>query len=337
MAELCITFAKHLTALMSGKKRSKTFNGDAPPPLRVKQSALRPLFFLFTVFFIGSIEVKRAPAQCSGVTFGNTTAETGAISSGGGVLMGSQFVLPAPATITSMTIDASDDTTGGGILGIYADNSGSPGSLLAQSSWQSLSVGWNTFTLPPTILDAGTYWLSGGFTGDVYIKIAFTGGNFAAASAAYGGGPLPNPFGTEGETNPYKMSIYASGCGGAPTWTPTYAITLTPTPVMAGSLTPTPTPTPTPPAGLKVWPNPFTPQLSPNQVTHFLLPAGHGGGRLLIASLTRNMVRSLDFGAGADVQWDGKDNNGNLVSSGLYLYLLESDGTVRRGTVTVMR
>lgn len=45
----------------------------------------------------------------------------------------------------------------------------------------------------------------------------------------------------------------------------------------------------------------------------------------------------MDFAAGVDVQWDGKDNDGMVVLSGVYLYLLESDGTVRRGTVTVMR
>jgi hypothetical protein len=45
----------------------------------------------------------------------------------------------------------------------------------------------------------------------------------------------------------------------------------------------------------------------------------------------------LDFGAGTDVQWDAKDDSGAAVPSGVYLYLLEMDGSVRRGTITVMR
>ncbi|HEY5040048.1 MAG TPA: hypothetical protein VIJ93_13350 [bacterium] len=118
---------------------------------------------------------------------------------------------------------------------------------------------------------------------------------------------------------------------GSPTPTPTF------TPSSTGTLAATPTITPTPPSGVRVWPNPFTPASLPNDRTHFLLPNSHGSGSLLIADLKRRRVRSLDFAAGVDVQWDGKDNDGMVVLSGVYLYLLESDGTVRRGTVTVMR
>lgn len=125
------------------------------------------------------------------------------------------------------------------------------------------------------------------------------------------------------------------------TYTPTITLTptITPTPTITLSPTPTgsPTNTPTPPPGVRVWPNPFTPQLSSNNVTHFLLAVGHGSGRLLIADLRRRQVRSIDFAAGADIQWDGRDDGGSVLGGGVYLYLLESDGTVRRGTVTVMR
>jgi hypothetical protein len=128
-----------------------------------------------------------------------------------------------------------------------------------------------------------------------------------------------------------------------PTFTNTPTITATPTNTLSPMPTFTPTntlpatSTPTPPPGMLVWPNPFTPQLSPNNHAHFLLPPGHGAGQLVIVDLRRRKIRSLDFSPGEDVQWDGQDDGGNVVSSGVYLYLLESDGTVRRGTVTVMR
>jgi hypothetical protein len=77
--------------------------------------------------------------------------------------------------------------------------------------------------------------------------------------------------------------------------------------------------------------------LPTNNVTRFPLPSSHGSGHLLIADLKRRRVRSSDFSPGMEVQWDGKDDGGNVVASGVYLYLLETDGTVRRGTVTVMR
>lgn len=113
--------------------------------------------------------------------------------------------------------------------------------------------------------------------------------------------------------------------------------------VCLSAITPMPTPTRTPgPSftplpGVKVWPNPVVPGVPPNDTTHFQLPAGHGAGHLIIADLKRHRVRSLDFGPGADVQWDAKDDSGTTVPSGVYLYLLEADGPVSRGSITVMR
>jgi hypothetical protein len=96
-------------------------------------------------------------------------------------------------------------------------------------------------------------------------------------------------------------------------------------------------PTATPPPGVGVWPNPFTPDLPTNFQTIFSLPPSHGAGQLRIIDLHRRSVRSIQFGAGAVVAWDGKNENGVTVPSGVYLYLLESDGSVKRGTVTVLR
>ncbi len=132
-------------------------------------------------------------------------------------------------------------------------------------------------------------------------------------------------------------SSFTFSATNSPTITNTPTITPSPTNTLSPQPTETPTITATPPPGVKVWPNPFTPLLPTNTITHFFLPANHGAGQLLIADLKRKLVRSLDFGAVVDVQWDGKDNGGNVVPSGVYLYLLESSGTVQRGTITVMR
>jgi hypothetical protein len=132
----------------------------------------------------------------------------------------------------------------------------------------------------------------------------------------------------------------------SPTSTPTLTLTLTPTITQTYSPTQTFSPTPSPsesptgtpfPPGIKVFPNPVIPGEPPNDKTHFVLPADHGAGKLLIIDLRRRAVRSLDFQAGQDVQWDARDDNGSLVSSGVYIYLLQADGNVSRGTVTVMR
>ena len=102
------------------------------------------------------------------------------------------------------------------------------------------------------------------------------------------------------------------------------------------TFTPTPTVTPTPFSG-PVSPNPFTPQLPTNSVVHFNLPFTHGPGELVVGDIRRRPIRKIYFQAGEQVQWDGRDDSGNIVSGGVYLYLLSVDGGMLRGTVTVLR
>ena len=158
--------------------------------------------------------------------------------------------------------------------------------------------------------------------------------------------PTPTPTRTRTPTRTPTLTATPTGTNTkSPTPTRTPTVTFTPTRTMTPAATPTPSPfpiftvtvTPTPPPEVKVWPNPFTPDFPPNDRTVFLLPGNHGSGQLVIVNLKRRRVRSLDFGAAEVVTWDGKDDKGTVLSSGVYLYLLESDGTVRRGTVTVMR
>ena len=57
----------------------------------------------------------------------------------------------------------------------------------------------------------------------------------------------------------------------------------------------------------------------------------------MIYTLKRRLIRSIAFGAGQAVLWDGRDNQGSLVLFGVYPYLLQSGGRVDRGAVTVLR
>jgi hypothetical protein len=86
-----------------------------------------------------------------------------------------------------------------------------------------------------------------------------------------------------------------------------------------------------------VSPNPFTPGITPNDQAVFNLSPYHGAGKLVVADLRRRKVRSIDFTASQRVAWDGKDDAGNFVQSGVYVFLLQVDGTFKRSTVTVMR
>lgn len=76
------------------------------------------------------------------------------------------------------------------------------------------------------------------------------------------------------------------------------------------------------------YPNPFNPSTTIN----FALPVERFV-KLRIYNLLGQEVRSLINGsipAGYhDVLWDGKDNSGNSVSSGIYLYRLETKDFVK--------
>lgn len=170
------------------------------------------------------------PCTTSSSTFGNTAAGTGGYNLAG-QLDCARYVLSQPMTITSLDIYMGAGTSGSGVLGIYSDAAGVPGSLLVQSNAQVLSTGWDYFVVPPTVLPTGTYWLSGSFTGTaVFDYSASTGGTMAFETYTYTGS-LPNALGS---TTGYGwlMSIYANGCQ-QPTVTPTRS----PTPMGCGNST----------------------------------------------------------------------------------------------------
>jgi hypothetical protein len=77
--------------------------------------------------------------------------------------------------------------------------------------------------------------------------------------------------------------------------------------------------------------------LGTNQQAQFCVPAGHPAGTLMIFNLKRRLLRTLRFGAGQPVAWDGKDEQGTVALFGVYPFLLECGGRVDRGAVTVLR
>ena len=86
-----------------------------------------------------------------------------------------------------------------------------------------------------------------------------------------------------------------------------------------------------------VSPNPFTPGTPPNDQAHFNLSPYHGPGHLVITDLRRRKIRSIDFQASQLLTWDGRNDSGNFVPPGVYVFILQADGAVHRSTVTVMR
>ena len=89
------------------------------------------------------------------------------------------------------------------------------------------------------------------------------------------------------------------------------------------------------------FPNPFLPgrMHSQSRIRYALDSAG--SGELSIFSADGRLVRRLDMerrlAREYEVVWDGRNEAGNLVGSGLYYYVLDADGGKRRGTLAVVR
>ena len=174
---------------------------------------------------------------------------------------------------------------------------------------------------------------------------SFTASATPSFTASPTGTHSPSPTGTStGTATPtatWTPSPLPSATG---TGTPVASATSTrsPSPSPRPSKSPTATPTPAPsltPAcasGL-AWPNPFTPTLGTNQAVQFCVPPGHPGGTLMVYNLQRRLIRSIAFGVGQPVVWDGRDGQGSVVLFGVYPFLLQSGGRVDRGAVTVLR
>ncbi len=88
--------------------------------------------------------------------------------------------------------------------------------------------------------------------------------------------------------------------------------------------------------GVKAIPNPFTP-LSDNMYnkTYFYF-LDDAVGEIAIYTINGNKINELS-GKSGEVSWDGKDSNGNLLSSGVYIYQIKCGSNLYTGTITLVK
>jgi flagellar hook assembly protein FlgD len=89
------------------------------------------------------------------------------------------------------------------------------------------------------------------------------------------------------------------------------------------------------------YPNPFRPGEQGETVLPFELRQSSQNNRLSIFNPAGELIQRFSLGplrAAAHIQsWDGRNLAGKLVSSGVYYYLLESDGREVAQTMAVIR
>jgi hypothetical protein len=142
---------------------------------------------------------------------------------------------------------------------------------------------------------------------------------------------------------PTPTASYTPTLSGTPTLTRTFSPTSSPTASFSKTYTPipsftcTPTFSPTPRPSFKPYPDPFVPGHPPDDIATFPLPNDHGEAKLLVADLHRRRIFEKIFAPRELVYWDGRDSNNDFVRGGVYIYFLEAQHVVHRGTLTVLR
>jgi hypothetical protein len=147
-----------------------------------------------------------------------------------GYLDATLYTLSEPATLFALSIHLG--FAGGEVaLAVYADNAGTPSTLLVAASPQPALDGWNTLHIPYTTLPAGNYWLAlqvQNFTEVGYDYPATRPNSEYWVGRAYGPFPSTYPAGNFDRAN---FAIYGSYCPDLsfPTVTPTWTATASPT------------------------------------------------------------------------------------------------------------
>jgi hypothetical protein len=143
-----------------------------------------------------------------------TTFNAGVTSPGGSSgtftgITGSQVALAQTGKLTSLSIFWSNPTGTNFLLGLYADNAGAPGVLLASTAVSTSQVGLNTSPVAngPTLV-AGNYWIV------VQNQTGIVGYYTAAGAGAWNNGAtwtgaLPSPFPVS-SSGAFLYSMYAT-------------------------------------------------------------------------------------------------------------------------------
>jgi fimbrial isopeptide formation D2 family protein len=202
-----------------------------------------------------------SPCGASATYFGSTNTSGGAITLQSEELLAYANSLPVDGTVYGISLYATAyDANDLAEVALYSSQGTTMGALIADANPQTLTAGWNNFSLPASPVTAGNYWLTYLFQAPVGYSIVYqtptpgvtpptlaydlgvTTTVFPASAASWGA--------SLAYTNTILGPIVANYCPGSiNTATPTNSPTLTPTstisatPTNSPSFTPSGTPT----------------------------------------------------------------------------------------------
>jgi hypothetical protein len=87
---------------------------------------------------------------------------------------------------------------------------------------------------------------------------------------------------------------------------------------------------------ISVGPNPFTPTKFPYNKVGFTIRAEEEVS-LKIFDISGVLIKSQSFTPGENVEWDGKDDKGNIVEGGIYIWQIKVGSKIYNGSIVVVR
>ncbi len=144
------------------------------------------------------------------VKFGQTSVLPNPDHNNAGLIMAQWTPLHVIGTLQTLSFFVK--TAAGTLrLGLYSDNHGIPGSLLASTPMFTAKTGWNTANVTnPVKLATGNYWLAYAPSSNSlsFVKKTFVGKGYALGQFVYG--PLPAIFPKITETDTVQWSFYGT-------------------------------------------------------------------------------------------------------------------------------
>lgn len=94
---------------------------------------------------------------------------------------------------------------------------------------------------------------------------------------------------------------------------------------------------------VKVFPNPWIPDSKTSTNKHGTIGDGikfeglsNAGGTIYIYNATGELVRSVTWSDDSKAKWDGKNDRGEFVASGVYIWVIKDGGT-KSGKIVIIR
>jgi hypothetical protein len=166
---------------------------------------------------MGSFTITVNAAPTTVMLLGTQTVQGNVDSNSAGMAEAFQYTAGASGTVTKLSVHLDATSTASRVVvGLYADNTNTPGALLAQGTITAPVAGTNEVAVPSAAVTAGRrYWIAvlqpSGSTGTIRFRDVESGGGLAKTSAQTTLSALPASWATGSTFDNAPMTAFVQG------------------------------------------------------------------------------------------------------------------------------